>query len=168
VSIVAALITVLAFAGCKKQEQAIPSETVTASEPVQEELPPPPTSMPEATAPTAPATISNVELGTTVDADQRIAAPTTVFRPNETIIAAVSFKTSDASANVLGKVDVKWLSADKAVLKQESRDVELAGKTVATFRLEQPGGFAPGIYEVDVTLDGQDPVVREFEIPAMQ
>jgi hypothetical protein len=159
-AIIAALVGVLSLAGCKRQEEVAPPQAIAVPQ-TGAPLPPPPASMQE---PAPAAAISGVELGTSTGADNRVAAATTSFRPAETIIAAVSTKTRDASAKLQGRLDVKWISADGRTLKKESRDVTLGGKSVVDFEISQSGGFAPGKYNLVVALDGHDTVEREFEI----
>ncbi|HEX5124166.1 MAG TPA: hypothetical protein VFV97_13040, partial [Rhodanobacteraceae bacterium] len=95
----------LTLAACNKSPENAPAPATT---------PPPPA--PAATTP-APATtppaqqgvsVTSVDLGTAVGADQKVTSPTTTFSPKDTIYAAVS-TTGAASNATLG---AKWTYQD--------------------------------------------------------
>jgi hypothetical protein len=153
VLIVAALGT-LALAGCKKREAA------TVTPPASPATVAAPAPMPATTA-----SVTAVDLGTTAGADMKISAPTTTFKPNDTIIAAISTTTSDPAASVPGKLGVKWTHVDSnQTVHEESKDVNFSGAGVTDFQISKPDGWPAGKYRVEVSLDGNVVQTRDFEV----
>ena len=99
----AALAAALVLSACKKPEPA-PAPT-------------PPATAPEPTPITAPAaataSVTALDLGNSVGADNRVAAPATTFAPRDTIYASVTTRTSDAAATVPGSVHSGTCSPSK-------------------------------------------------------
>ena len=155
-ALIAAALATVALAGCKKKEAATatpPASPATVAAPA-------PAPMPAATA-----SVTAVDLGTSTSPDMKIAAPTTTFKPSDTIIAAVSTSTSDPAANVPGKLGVKWTHVDSnQTVHEESRDVNFTGTGVTDFQISKPDGWPTGKYKVEVSLDGNVVQSREFEV----
>ena len=82
-ALAAALLATLALAGCKKDEPAPPPPVAT---PAPAPAPAPPQ------APAAPVvSVTSVDLGNAIGADNRVTTPATTFAPNDTIAADVSW-----------------------------------------------------------------------------
>ena len=150
----AALAAALVLSACKKPEPA--------------PAPAPPATAPEPTPITAPAaataSVTAVDLGNSVGADNRVAAPATTFAPRDTIYAAVTTRTSDAAATVPGKLGAKWTYQDGQTVHEDSRDLNLAGDGVTAFQISKPDGFPAGRYKVEISLDGSVVQSKEFEV----
>ena len=150
----AALTAALVLSACKKPEPApAPAPPVsTAPEPI-------------APAPmAATASVTAVELGKAVGADNRVSTPAASFSPKDTIYAAVSTRTSDPAASVPGKLTAKWSYHDGQTVSEDSRDLNLTGDGNTAFQISKPDGFPTGKYKVDVSLDGQLVQSKEFEV----
>jgi hypothetical protein len=154
--LIAAALGTVALAGCKKKEAATvtpPASPATVAAPAP------------APMPTASVSVSGVDLGTSVGTDMKVGAPTTTFKPGDTIIAAVSTSTSDATANVPGKLGVKWTHVDSnQTVHEESKDVNFSGAGVTDFQISKPDGWPAGKYRVEVSLDGNVVQTRDFEV----
>ena len=150
----AALAAALVLSACKKPEPA--------------PAPAPPATAPEPTPITAPAaataSVTAVDLGNSVGADNRVAAPATTFAPRDTIYAAVTTRTSDAAATVPGKLGAKWTYQDGQTVHEDSRDLNLTGDGVTAFQISKPDGFPAGRYKVEISLDGSVVQSKEFEV----
>ena len=150
----AALAAALVLSACKKPEPA--------------PAPVPPATAPEPTPITAPAaataSVTALDLGNSVGADNRVAAPATTFAPRDTIYAAVTTRTSDAAATVPGKLGAKWTYQDGQTVHEDSRDLNLAGDGVTAFQISKPDGFPAGRYKVEISLDGSVVQSKEFEV----
>ena len=136
-------------------------------------MPPPPCPASSATAPeptpiTAPAaataSVTALDLGNSVGADNRVAAPATTFAPRDTIYAAVTTRTSDAAATVPGKLGAKWTYQDGQTVHEDSRDLNLTGDGVTAFQISKPDGVPAGRYKVEISLDGSVVQSKEFEV----
>ena len=154
--LIAAALGTVALAGCKKKDAAVvtpPAAPATVAAPMP------------APMPTATASVTAVDLGTTAGADMKITAPTTTFKPKDTIIAAISTTTGDAAASVPGKLGVKWTHVDSnQTVHEESKDVNFSGAGVTDFQISKPDGWPLGKYRVEVSLDGNVVQTRDFEV----
>lgn len=151
------LLGALALAGCKKDEPAAPPPT--ASEPGG--------TLPAATpAPAAnPAvSVTTVDLGNAVGADQRVAAPMTAFAPNDTIYASVATSAADASAPARGTLAARWTYQDGQVVDELSQDFAFTGSGNTVFQISNPDGWPTGTYKVEIMLDGNVVQTRQFEV----
>ncbi|MEP7098349.1 MAG: hypothetical protein ABI748_11855, partial [Dokdonella sp.] len=98
IAIAAALVSVLALAGCKKNDDTAAAPIATT--PTVDTMPTTPTVA--TTAMAATAGVVSLDFGTAVGADKKISAPADTFKPTDTVYAAVTTMTSDASATVPG------------------------------------------------------------------
>jgi hypothetical protein len=151
-AIAAALFATLAVAGCKKRESA---ETAGAPAPSVATTPAPvePAAMPPAST---MLTVTTVDLGNAIGADNRIAMPMTSFAKTDTIHASVA--TDGPGGNLTGK----WTMGDK-VVDTQSKTVA-AGPQVTEFSISKPDGWPVGHYKLEVSSDGNVLQTREFDI----
>jgi hypothetical protein len=112
----------------------------------------------------ATATVTSLELGNAVGADNRVAAPATTFAPKDTIFASVATRTSDTMATVPGKLAAKWTFQDGQTVHEEARDLSLTGDGTTAFQISKPDGFPVGRYKVEISLDGSVVQSKEFEV----
>ncbi|MDR2872729.1 MAG: hypothetical protein LBV45_09510 [Xanthomonadaceae bacterium] len=151
-SLVIALATGLSLTGCGRQEAPPPMPSASAPAP--------------ASAHVAAATVSVVTatVGTTIDADRKVATPTSLFKSTDTIYLSVGTATSDPAATVPGTLDVKWTYQDGQVVSEESVDIEFSGEGATEFHISKPDGFPAGKYKVEVSLNGDLVQAREFSV----
>lgn len=149
--IATALVAALALAGCKKKEEAAvvpPADTTT----------PAPAPAPEpAPAPAPMASVTSVDLGNAVGADNKVTAPATTFAKTDKIHASV------ATDGPGGNLNAKWSFQDGQQVNSEDKTVP-AGPQVSDFAIEKPDGWPVGKYKVEISLDGTVVQTREFEI----
>lgn len=150
----AALAAALVLSACKKPEPATPPAPAAA---------PAPTPMTPAPA-AATASVTAIDLGNAIGADNRVTAPATTFAPRDTIHAAVVTRTSDPMASVPGKLSAKWTYQDGQTVHEDSRDLTLAGDGVTTFQISKPDGLPAGRYKVEIALDGTVVQSKDFEV----
>ena len=151
----AALATALVLTACKKPEPTPPPAPPATSEPTP--MTPP--------AAAAAASVTAIDLGNAVGADNRVAAPATTFAPKDTIYASVTTRTSDAMATVPGKLAARWTFQDGQTVHEESRDLSITGDgTTTAFQVSKPDGFPVGRYKVEISLDGSVVQSKEFEV----
>lgn len=153
----ASLAAVLALSACGKKDESAPS------------TPPPaataPAPAPSATAPmamnNAPAavTFSSVELGSTVDASNKILASSTSFAPTDTIYASV-----DTSGSGNATLAAKWTYQDGQTVHEDSKTLNAMGPETTAFMISKPGGFAAGNYKVEVSLNGSQVASKDFTV----
>jgi hypothetical protein len=122
------------------------------------------TSVPPATETTPPAAslrVSNLELGSSIGADNKINdnAEKDEFKPADTIYATVE---TDGSGT--GTMVARWTFQDGQVVDETTRSVSPTGPTVTEFHIAKPGGFPVGKYKVEILLNGQTTQSKDFEV----
>lgn len=146
------LSAVLALSACGKHEAATPP-AATAPPAAAEPATPPP-----ATAPAA-VSFSAVQLGSKVDASNKIAASGDSFAANDTIYASV-----DTSGSGNATLAAKWSYQDGQVVHEDSKSITASGPETTAFMISKPSGFPAGNYKVDVSLNGQQVASKDFSV----
>lgn len=109
----------------------------------------------------SPLKVSDVTLGRTVGADNRIADETDDFKPNDTIIAVVE---TDGAANGHALV-ARWTFEDGQVVEEQTQTVSsTGGKAYTQFRLSKPSGWPVGKYKLSVMMNNSEVESEEFEV----
>ena len=144
------LVGSIALVGCKKKEE--PVITPPAAET--------PAPMEPAPAPAATTTtVSSVDLGNAIGADNKIASPISTFATSDKVYASVATDGPNA-----GKLSAKWTHIDSnQTVHEESKDIP-AGAQVTQFEISKPDGWPTGKYRLEVSLDGAVVQTREYEV----
>jgi hypothetical protein len=129
---------------------------------------PPPPAQEEATVPTTvPATpaapefrVSNLELGKHIGADKRISAPTTSFKPKDTIYVSVASEGAARSKTITAK----WSFEDGQVIKEGTESIAPTGPATTEFHIAKPSGWPAGKYKVEIAVDGSPAGSKDFEV----
>ncbi|MFC5527442.1 hypothetical protein ACFPPA_16995 [Rhodanobacter ginsengisoli] len=156
----ASLAAVLALSACGKKEES--TSTTPASPPPSATVMAP---APAATAAmamsgeTAPVSFNALELGSTVDANNRILASGTSFAPKDTVYASVE---TGGSGNAT--LAAKWSYQDGTVVHEDSKVLDAKGPQTTAFMISKPSGFAAGNYKVEITLNGNEVASKDFTI----
>ena len=138
---------VAALAACAKKEQPAPAAAVE------------PTAAPVATA--APAVhVTDVQLGKSLGADKKVAAPTDTFAPKDTIFASVATDGAAPSATI----HVKWTFQDGQTVKEDSRTISPTGPAQTEFSIQKPDGWPKGDYKLEVSVEGQPATTKTFKV----
>lgn len=101
-----------------------------------------------------------LELGTSVDADGRVATPTERVRPGDAVHVSL-VTVGEAEEATLA---IAWRDAAGAAIDADERAISAAGPAVHTFTRQPEGGWAPGRYEAEVRINGESAGVRGFEV----
>ena len=101
-------------------------------------------------------TVTTIQLGRSVNADNTVANHTTRFGPEETVY--VSVVTAGTGSGVIG---VRWSYAGQ-VVGEPTKPVR--GAAATEFHLQNAGGFPPGDYTVEAFLDGVSVGTRAFRV----
>ena len=151
-ALAAALLATLALAGCKKDEPAPPPPVAT---PAPAPAPAPPQ------APAAPVvSVTSVDLGNAIGADNRVTTATAVFGKTDTIYASVN---TSGAATATNKLNAKWSYQDGQTVHTEDRAMQGAD-TIYEFHINNPKGWPVGKYKVDISLDGMPVKSAEFTV----
>lgn len=146
-----ALVGSIALVGCKKKEEPV----IT---PPAAETPAPAPEPAPAPAPAAATSVSSVDLGNAIGADNKITAPISTFAAKDAIYASVASDGPNAA-----KLNAKWSFQDGQVVHTEDKDVP-AGPQVTQFQITKPDGWPVGKYKLEVSLDGAVVQTKEFEV----
>jgi len=162
--LLASLTAVLALSACgKNNESTAPAPSATP--PAAATAPAPAAPASSSTAPmamnNAPAgvTFSSVELGSTVDANNKILASGTSFAPKDSIYASI-----DTSGSGNAALAVKWTYQDGQVVHEDSKTLNATGPETTAFMISKPGGFPAGNYKVDISLNGNQVASKDFSV----
>ena len=151
-----ALLVAASVASCKKKDEPSPVPAATTPPPVAVAVP--------AAKPAATVTVTSVDLGSAVGPDQKVTAPATKFKKNDTIYATVVTQVSDAAATVAGTLAARWTYGDGQTVNEESRQFNFTGPGATEFHVSKPDGWPSGKYRVDVSLDGKLAASKDFEV----
>ncbi|MGH8049618.1 MAG: hypothetical protein ACREPB_03050 [Arenimonas sp.] len=143
----------LALSACKKEE---PVEVAPAPVVVE------PAVAPAVAPPPAPAavTVTAVNLGTSVGADQKVTAATTTFGTKDVIYAAID--TQNAAKDVA--LAAKWTFQDGQTVHEESTMISPEGNATTNFKLANDKGWPVGKYKVEISLNGTPAQSVDFEV----
>ena len=153
-AIAALLVAGVALAGCKKHDTAADTAATTPPPATTEPAPP---AMPEPAPAPAGVTVSDVQLGTAVGADNRVSAPATSFAGTDTIHASV------ATDGAGGDLTARWTFQDGQVVDTQDKTIP-AGAQVTDFSISKPDGWPAGKYKLEVLNNGMVVQTREFDI----
>jgi hypothetical protein len=147
----AALALVAVMAACNKKDAGTAADSATMG-------------AAPAAAPAAAASVSNIELGTGVTADNAIANASTTFGARDTIYASVT--TQNASPGSM--LAAKWTFQDGQVVDSTSQAVAPAGAggstSVTEFHISKASAWPAGNYKVEFFLDGTSVGSKDFTI----
>ncbi len=159
----AALAAALALSACGKKDESassIPSTPPpTASAPTMAPAPASTAGMAPANDATAAVTLSSVELGSTVDANNKILASGTSFAPKDTIYASV-----DTSGSGSATLAAKWSYQDGQTVHEDSKTLNATGPETTAFMISKPSGLPAGNYKVDISLNGNQVASKDFTV----
>jgi len=114
------------------------------------------------TTPPAAVSVTSVDLGKAVGADNKVTDKTDTFKPGDIIYATVV--TNGAAPNTVLKAT--WTFQDGQVVNQSEQTIAPNGETATEFHIEKADGFPVGKYKVEVSLDGNPVQTKEFEVKA--
>lgn len=104
--------------------------------------------------------VTEVDLGTSVDANRRVTADTDDFRPTDTVYASVSTTGSASGATLTAR----WTYQDGQVVDETSQTISPTGPANTEFHISMPEGLPTGDYEVEILLNGQRVETESFEV----
>jgi hypothetical protein len=140
----------LLAAGCSKAEEPAPAP---APPPAAEPAPPP--------APVG-VTAGTINLGKSIDADKKIAAPMETFAKGDTI-----YVTVDTTGTGAATLKAKWTymkGGQTTVVKEDSQSITPTGPATTEFHISKPGGWPAGDYQVEVFVDDKSVGTKTFTV----
>jgi hypothetical protein len=113
-----------------------------------------------ATPPAAAFRVTRVDVGNAIGADKRVTAPSTSFKPTDTIYASVS--SEGAAANTA--LSARWTFEDGQLVNEATQTISPTGPAVTEFHISKPDGWPPGKYKVEVSANGKLAGAAEFTV----
>ena len=107
----------------------------------------------------AAVSFSSVEIGSSVDANNKIRASGTSFAPKDEIYASV-----ETMGNGHATLAAKWTYQDGQTVHEDSKALNASGLETTVFMISKPSGFPAGNYKVDISLDGRPVASKDFSI----
>lgn len=128
----------------------------------REEAPPPTAAPPPPAAAPAPAPfrVSRIDLGKAVDTQRKVAAPTAVFAPTDTIYASILTEGAAPKVTLMAR----WTYEDGQVVSEGTEVIAPVGPAATEFHIMKPSGWPAGKYQVEITADGASAGKQAFEV----
>jgi hypothetical protein len=104
--------------------------------------------------------VTEVRLGRSVTADQRVASAMEQFSTADSIYASVGTQGSANSATL----SARWTYQDGQVIDETRRTISPTGPTNTTFHVHNPGGWPTGRYQVELRINDRLAETREFTV----
>ena len=105
-----------------------------------------------------PLHVTTLQLGRSLNVDHTVATHTTRFKPDDTIYASVITDRTGSST-----ILARW-SYNGHVVSETQKQVALKGSGATEFHFESADGFPQGDYKVEILVDGQPVVSRDFRV----
>jgi hypothetical protein len=109
-------------------------------------------------APSNPLTVTDVQLGRSINSDDSVGAFTNRFRPEETVYVAALTGGPGTST-----ITARWTYNGRTVSEQ-SKEVSYREPAATEFHIQYAGGFPLGSYRVEILVDGMTAATRDFFI----
>jgi hypothetical protein len=136
----------ISWTGCSKAEEPKP-----APEPVPAPAPAP-----------AGVTAGTINLGKSIDADKKVAAPMETFAKGDTI-----YVTVDTTGTGAATLKAKWTyskGGQTTVVSEDSQTISASGPATTEFHVSKPGGWPAGDYQVELWLNDQSIGTKTFTV----
>jgi hypothetical protein len=109
-------------------------------------------------SPGGPLQVTTVQLGRSLNSDNSVGNHTTRFKPTDTIYVALLSDEPGEST-----VTARWIFGGR-VVSEATKEVSFLRPSATEFHLQNSGGFPVGDYRVEILIDGQPAVTREFRV----
>jgi hypothetical protein len=116
---------------------------------------------PAATTPAAvPFRVTGIDLGKSLTADKRIAAPTTTFGVKDTIYAVIASEGEARSVTI----QARWTFQDTILVAADSQMVAPTGPAWTEFHIMKPTRWPVGAYALEVSTGGASAGRKTFQV----
>jgi hypothetical protein len=105
-----------------------------------------------------PLHVATLQVGNRLNGDSTVANHTTRFKPDDRIYAAV---LTDATGS--SRIAARW-TYNGQMVSEEERRVSYRGAGATAFEFKSASGFPVGGYKVEILVDGEPVVSRDFRV----
>jgi hypothetical protein len=109
--------------------------------------------------PVAAISISEIDVGRSLNADKGIVDRTNTFKKTDTIYVSVA--TAGAGSGTLA---ARWTFQDGQVVDESTQSISPSGPARTEFHVMKPDGWPVGKYHVEILLNGASAGTKEFEV----
>lgn len=120
-----------------------------------------------AAAPNAPAApmaaafqVKQIDLGTAVDANKKVTAPTSTFKPADTIYVSIISEGAAPSMTLA----TRWTYEDGQLVNEDKQTIAPTGPSATEFHISKPDGWPAGKYKVEIAANGKPAGSKEFTV----
>lgn len=144
-AVIGALLLGLTVAACSKKDAGTVDTTLAR------------TDLPS----TAPVTVTDIQLGKSIGADNKVANQTTTFGVRDTMYVAVVMSGAANAATLTAR----WTYNGPNLVDSTSRTITATGgETVTEFHVSKRSPWQRGSYRVEVLLNGVSAGTKDFEV----
>jgi ABC-type oligopeptide transport system substrate-binding subunit len=104
--------------------------------------------------------VSHIDMGRSLNADRTISNNTVSFKPNDTVYASIVTEGTAATATM----KAKWTYQEGQVVNESTQTIAPTGNARTEFHISKPDGWPPGMYKLEVFLNGSSAATRDFEV----
>jgi hypothetical protein len=104
--------------------------------------------------------VTEVRLGRSVGADQRVASEMSQFATTDSIYASVGTQGSANNATLAAR----WTYQDGQVVDERRETISPTGPANTVFHIHNPGGWPTGRYQVEIRINDRAVETREFTV----
>jgi hypothetical protein len=108
--------------------------------------------------------VAEVQLGKSIGADMKVAAPAAEFSAKDTVYVSVATTGSAQNASLMLVVSPLSGVADSSNTIRDNKTISPNAPAVTEFHFVQPAGMKVGKYKAEVFLNGGLADVKEFDI----
>ena len=130
------------------------------SKPEEPAAPPPGAGLPPAERVAIPFQVKRIDLGKAIGGGKEVTAPTTTFKPTDTIYASI---VSDGTAPSV-VLAAKWTYEDGQVVNESQQSIAPTGPATNEFHISKPDGWPKGKYQVAIAANGLPAGSKEFTV----
>jgi hypothetical protein len=105
-----------------------------------------------------PLRVTSIQLGRSLNADSTVGSFAATFAPTETVyVSVLTAGAGDATFSV------RWMYGSQ-VVGESKKQVSFKDTAATEFHLQAATGFPPGLYTVEVFMNGQSVETRRFTV----
>ena len=104
--------------------------------------------------------VANVMIGKRLGPENRIAEPTFLFAPGDTVFVSVPIQGAPAE----GSLSARWLAQTGKTLDSTTTPIATGDTGIKEFHLAPAKGWQPGTYQVRLYLNGDSVEAKTFAV----
>ena len=103
--------------------------------------------------------VTDVSVGSSINADRSVRSPMSSFAPTDTIYASVATEGTGS-----GSLTARWQFEDGQVVDETTQSISPSGTGHTEFHISMPDGFPSGAYTVEILVNGQRAATESYAV----